>query len=49
MFDISKEMSKEVQQYKHSEFQSAIASVVASQDQPFIVVVSPTGSGKTWM
>ena len=35
--------------YRHSELQAAIAGIVVSQDSPFVIVVSPTGSGKTWI
>jgi superfamily II DNA or RNA helicase len=49
MMNISKEMSIEVDDYRHSNFQAAIAGIAASQKSPFSIVVSPTGSGKTWI
>jgi hypothetical protein len=49
MMEISKLMSERVEDYRHSSFQAAIAGIVASQNSLFSIVVSPTGSGKTWI
>ena len=49
MVEYSRNVSEEVEGYSHSQYQSAIAGVVVSHQSPFIVVVSPTGSGKTWI
>lgn len=49
MFKLSHSISDEVEDYRHSELQSAIAGIVASHAKPFTIVVSPTGSGKTWI
>jgi hypothetical protein len=49
MMKISKVMSEEVEDYRHCPFQAAIAGIAASQNSPFSIVVSPTGSGKTWI
>ena len=49
MNEISIAMSKEVSEYRHSEMQVAMASITLSTKSPFVIVVSPTGSGKTWV
>jgi len=49
MYRLSLEVCDEVMDYRHNELQSAIAGIVASQDKQFTIVVSPTGSGKTWI
>jgi superfamily II DNA or RNA helicase len=49
MFSISKEISTSIQYYRHCNYQSSIAATIVSYDTPFIIVVSPTGSGKTWI
>ena len=49
MIALSKEVSAEVEDYRHNDLQSCIASVVIYHKQDFTVVVSPTGSGKTWI
>ena len=49
MIALSKEVSSEVEDYRHNDLQSCIAGVVISHKQGFTVVVSPTGSGKTWI
>jgi superfamily II DNA or RNA helicase len=49
LIKISKEISEEVEQYRHCEYQAAIAASVLSNDSKFRIVVAPTGSGKTWM
>lgn len=49
MIALSKEVSSEVEDYRHNDLQSCIAGVVISHKQDFTVVVSPTGSGKTWI
>ena len=49
MITLSKEVSSEVEDYRHNDLQSCIAGVVVSHQQEFTVVVSPTGSGKTWI
>lgn len=47
--DLSKAVSDEVETYHHCEFQAAVAAIVLSNSSQFTVVVSPTGSGKTWI
>lgn len=49
MYVLSKRISGEVEDYRHSELQAAIAGIIVSHDRQFTVVVSPTGSGKTWI
>lgn len=49
MYVVSQLISTDVEDYRHSELQAAIAGVVISHDKPFTIVVSPTGSGKTWV
>ena len=49
MVDLSEEMSKEVEGYHHCEYQAAVSAICLSNQDPLLVVVSPTGSGKTWM
>lgn len=49
MVDLSKLVSEEVDGYRHCEYQAAVAAIAASHPDQFIIVVSPTGSGKTWM
>ena len=49
MIALSKEVSFEVEDYRHNDLQSCIAGAVISHKQDFTVVVSPTGSGKTWI
>lgn len=49
IFHLSREVSDEVQEYRHSEYQAALAAIALSQRKQFVIVVSPTGSGKTWM
>ena len=49
MVDLSKSMSIDAEQYRHCDYQVAIAASVASHDHSFIIVTAPTGSGKTWM
>ena len=46
---MSKSVSEEVEDYRHSDFQSSIAGIIISHNQDFTVVISPTGSGKTWI
>ena len=38
-----------MEEYRHSDYQCAVAGIALSQDTPFTIVVSPTGSGKTWI
>lgn len=47
--DLSKHLSEKVIQYKHCKYQCAISAVVLSHQDPFLIVISPTGSGKTWV
>jgi hypothetical protein len=47
MLELSKEMSDEVEMYKHCEYQAMIAASIASNNSKFIVVTVPTG--KTWI
>ena len=49
MIALSKEVAGEVEDYRHSDLQACIASVVLSHQQDITVVISPTGSGKTWI
>lgn len=49
VFVLSKKISDEIEEYKHSEYQSAIAAIAMSAKSKFKIVVSPTGSGKTWI
>lgn len=49
LYDISKQISEEIRNYKHCEYQAAIAAVIASHDNSFVIAISPTGSGKTWI
>ena len=49
IIDLSEQMSKEVGDYHHCEYQAAVAAAALSNQDDLIVVVSPTGSGKTWM
>ena len=46
---LSKSVSEEVEDYRHSDFQSCIAGIIISHNQDFTVVISPTGSCKTWI
>ena len=46
---LSKQVSDEVEDYRHSELQAAIAGIIVSNDKEFTIAVSPTGSGKTWI
>lgn len=49
MVQHSKELSEETELYKHSEYQATVAAIAASHVDPFVIVVAPTSSGKTWM
>lgn len=49
IYRLSKEVSDEVIDYRHNELQAAIAGVVVTKSEQFTIVVSPTGSGKTWI
>ena len=49
MIALSKEVSSITEDYRHNDLQSCIAGVVVSHQHEFTVVVSPTGSGKTWI
>jgi len=49
LYNISKSVSDEAGDYRHSEIQAAIAGIIVSNDQKFTIAVSPTGSGKTWI
>ena len=49
IIELSKHMSEEVEGYHHCEYQAAVAAISLSCHDPLIVIVSPTGSGKTWM
>lgn len=46
---ISKKISLDVEQYRPCNYQSAIAAIALSQNSQFTIVISPTGSGKTWI
>ena len=46
-FTASKEIASQVEDYRHCEYQAAVAGIIASQEGDLIVAVSPTGSGKT--
>ena len=47
--NISTTISKELKIYKHCDYQASIAAAIASYNDPFIIAISPTGSGKTWI
>ena len=47
--NISKSISQVIKGYKHCEYQSAIVAAIASYNDEFIIAISPTGSGKTWI
>lgn len=49
MFSISTSVANDVIDYRHCEYQAAVAGVIASQQGQVIVAVQPTGSGKTWV
>ena len=49
MVEISKSLGNDAEQYRHCNYQVAIAAIVSSHEHPFIIVTAPTGSGKTWM
>lgn len=49
MFRLSREVSDEMPDYRHSEYQSAIAGIISHLVTNFTIVISPTGSGKTWI
>jgi hypothetical protein len=49
MLELSQGMTTDVSLYRHCEYQSGLAAIIASMDNPFIIVNSPTGSGKTWI
>jgi Type III restriction enzyme, res subunit len=49
MINLSKRVSEDVEGYHHCEYQAAVAAIALSHSNPFVVVVSPTGSGKTWI
>lgn len=49
MYELSKLIQSEVEDYRHCELQACIAGVAVSQASNFTIVVCPTGSGKTWI
>lgn len=49
LFALSKMITEKISEYRHSDFQAAIAGVVLSHICDFKIVISPTGSGKTWI
>ena len=49
MVAISKDIASEVVDYRHSDYQAAIAGVLLSNAAAVTVAVAPTGSGKTWI
>jgi superfamily II DNA or RNA helicase len=49
MQQLSKQLSEDVGEYRHNELQAALAGVIVSHNKPVTIVVSPTGSGKTWI
>jgi reverse gyrase len=46
---LSRQISEDVGEYRHSDLQAAIAGVIISHNKPVSIVISPTGSGKTWI
>jgi len=46
---LSKAMSIDAEEYRHSELQAVIAAIILSVKSEFVIVISPTGSGKTWV
>jgi superfamily II DNA or RNA helicase len=49
VLDVSLKVSSEVASYRHSPYQAAVAATIASISKNFIIVIMPTGSGKTWV
>jgi superfamily II DNA or RNA helicase len=49
MFKLSLNVSDEAGDYRHSELKAAIAGILVSNNKQFTIVISPTGSGKTWI
>lgn len=49
LLNISVTLSNQTKDYQHCQYQSALASIIVSYTDPFLIVVSPTGSGKTWI
>jgi reverse gyrase len=49
MYEMSLQMAQDCEDYRHCELQAAIAGIIASYNKPFVIAVSPTGSGKTWI
>ena len=49
MLELSRTLSIDVPDYRHNMLQASIAGVVLSNVKKFTIVVSPTGSGKTWI
>lgn len=49
MYELSKTVQEEVDDYRHCELQACIAGVAVSQSSNFTIVACPTGSGKTWI
>lgn len=49
MLGLSQVMAREVEDYRHSEYQAAMAAVITSRPGKVTVAVAPTGSGKTWV
>ena len=46
---LSNAVSEMHEEYRHNHLQAAIAGVCLAQPENFIIVSSPTGSGKTWI
>jgi superfamily II DNA or RNA helicase len=42
-------MARDVEDYRHCEYQAAMAAIIASRPGKVTVAVAPTGSGKTWV
>ena len=49
MLALSRTLSDLVPEYRHIEYQAALAGIAISHGSLISIVVSPTGSGKTWM
>ena len=49
MLSLSQVMARDVEDYRHCEYQAAMAAVIASRPGKVTVAVAPTGSGKTWV
>jgi superfamily II DNA or RNA helicase len=49
LLQVSKEVAAALEDYRHCEYQAAVAASIVSRAAKHTVAVSPTGSGKTWI